>query len=84
MQSCLQASTSPKASYSSVVKGTADIEPTIRIPSVIKKSTLLSTTDAPICVTQQGSATHKAPFRLVPVMPPKKDDMTKKTLSVVD
>ena len=85
MQSCLQASTAePKVSYSTVVKGTIAMESTTRTPSAIARSTLISTTDAPRPSNQQRNAAYKEPFKLVPVMPPKKEDITKKTLAVAN
>ena len=76
MQSGLRSSTAqPKFSYS-VVKGTMEIESITRTPSAIARSTLISTTDAPRPASnQQGSAACKKPFKLVLVMPPKKDDV---------
>ena len=86
MQSGLRSSTTPpKVSYSSVVKRPMKIESTTRIPSVITRSTLISTTDAPRPTTNmQGSEVGKEPFKLIPVMPPKKHDVVKNYLTVAN
>ena len=85
MQSGLRSSTAqPKVSYSSVVKGAMEIEST-RAPAAIARSTLISTTDAPRPATNmQGGAACKVPFKLIPLMPPKKHDVIKNTLTVAN